>query len=1173
MKQNHKNINWPADNYLTSQQSAPVTWSELHGSARGLALSQLLDHKQPYLIITDNNQTAQKIYEQIQTFAQKNLDSDKTLLRYFPGHETLPYDPFSPHPEIISKRIDLLNKLPTMTAGITIITAANLLRKLPPTTYLQQLSYNLHVKQKITQEQIIEKLHKTGYQRVDQVTEHGQFSIRGAIIDFYATGSELPLRIELSDDIIESLRYFDPETQRSIKKITATGMQAAREYPLDENAITTFRSQWRESFPGLGQRCPIYKNISEGRALAGIEYYLPLFFPSLDNFFSYLPSNTTCIKIGNISESMLEQNNMLTRRYEQLNIDPMRPLCAPDTIYLTTEYTIEHLNKYPQITINNEKPSTDNSQINFASKKAPDLHLNLRDKQPMQPLFDFLENKSLQLIISCNSAGREQTIQDLLKSSGKKFTHIKDWYEINSKLQDLDTIKTNQIFTTTSDLTEGLWLTHRPILLLSENELFANFIPQKRLRTHKNFDMQQQLTSLQKLAIGDPVVHRDHGIGRYLGLETLNNNGEDTECMVIEYADAAKIYVPTQSMDVISRYIGMDPENVSIQKLGRSAWQKSKDKALTRIRDLAAELLTLYSKRQTQTGFKFSEPDHNYKEFCAAFPFEETYDQQKAINDIINDMCSARCMDRLICGDVGFGKTEVAMRAAFLAVNDAKQVAILVPTTLLAQQHHRTLIDRFIKWPIKISCLTRLNTAKQQEAQLQELKLGKIDIIISTHKLLHQELPFKNLGLLIIDEEHRFGVKQKDRLKKIRIDVDILAMTATPIPRTLNQAMIGTRDLSIIATPPPERSSIQTFIKQYEPKVIKEAITRELQRGGQVYYLHNKVNTIAGTCDKIKSWLPEAEIRYAHGQMNEGQLEAIMRDFYNQQFNILVATTIIESGIDIPSANTIIIERADRFGLSELHQIRGRVGRSHHQAYAYLLTPSELAITTDAKKRLNAIASCKSLGAGFNLASEDLEIRGAGELLGDKQSGQILTIGFSLYLEMLQHTIKKLQNGEIDANQDVLKNDAVIDLPIASLIPENYIHDIPLRLEVYKRLCNCNTTSKLREIKSELADRFGLIPNEVKNLFNIHQLRIIATPLGVKKIEGSKRFIYYKFNQKNKINHLKIMQLIQKPNSEFSLQNNFSLRQEIANDIGQQVDATDRYISIINDLLTLLAES
>ncbi len=956
---------------------------------------------------------------------------------------------------------------------------------------------------------------KRAIDAVNQVFEHGEFAIRGAILDIFPMGSPFPYRIELFDEKIETIRRFDPETQSSVEKITQIRLFPAREYPLTEDGINQFRQTWRAQFTGNPKESPIYEQISEGMPATGAEYYLPLFFPKLETFFDFLPTHCQIVCtdfLPKVADKFWQEVDV---RYEQLRHDIHRPLCPPETVFLAPHEIFAAMKNFPQIQCHTELLAEKAGHYNFATSVPPSLNVDHKAKNPLNKLQNFLQQNSERILFCAETTGRREILLELL-------TEIDLHPEIFASWQAF--LNSKSIYgICVAPLDFGLWLQEPALALICESQLFGEQVQQRRLRKQTQQDPATMIRNLTELQIGAPVVHIEHGVGRYLGLEQMSAGGQQGEYLKLEYAGGDKIYVPVTSLHQISRYTGADADHAPLQRLGTKQWQTIKRKTAEQVRDVAAELLDIYSRRQASPGHTFKSPDHNFLQFRRAFAFEETPDQTRAINEVINDMTAPRSMDRLICGDVGFGKTEVAMQAAFLAVQDGKQVAVLVPTTLLAEQHLHSFRDRFADWPIQIAAFSRMQSAKDQKAAVARLAEGKIDIAIGTHKLLAENIRFKDLGLLIIDEEHRFGVRQKERVKALRAHVDILTLTATPIPRTLNMALAGTRDLSIIATPPARRLSIKTFIYEYEPSIIREAVLREAMRGGQLYFLHNEVDTIVAMAEKLQNIVPEARIGIAHGQMPERQLEKVMTDFYHQRFNVLVCTTIIESGIDIPTANTILINRADRFGLAQLHQLRGRVGRSHHQAYAYLLVPAGQKLNADAEKRLTAISQLEDLGAGFQLATHDLEIRGAGEFLGEEQSGHIHAVGFSLYMELLEAAVKALKSGQEPTLELSESQGPEINLHLSAFVPENYLPDVSVRLTLYKRLANCETEQEMNELKIEMIDRFGLLPEVTQQLFNITRLKLLVAPLGITKVEVTDEYGYLHFDEKPKINLQKLV--------------------------------------------------
>jgi transcription-repair coupling factor (superfamily II helicase) len=1109
-----------------------ISWVNLQGASLGLALSSAIrQHQKTTVIVTPDTLTANRLEYELQFFYQ----SDTPILQ-LPDWETLPYDYFSPHQDIISGRLATLYKLSSSQKTAIIAPITTLMQRLCPPDYLQSHTFLLNEKDQLNIETTRLRLEKAGYRCVNQVREHGEFAVRGSIIDLFPMGSLLPYRIDLFDDEIDSIRTFSPETQRTLEKINKIELLPAKEFPLDEKAIEHFRQQWRSQFSGNPLNCPIYQDISEGICTPGIEYYLPLFFDKTATFFDYLPKDTLIINIGATHKKADEYWHEISSRYEQRAHDVTRPILPPTHVFIPTQDIFYHIQHYLNVRVETQfNADLDVSQdIDFATEAPQNFTVDHKAARPLQELERFLAHYNGRVLFCAETTGRREALLQLFNAISLHPTHYTSWH---------DFITDNApIGITVAPLDQGMNLTEPAINLIAETQLFGTRIMQRRRRKESVQDADAIIKDLTELQINAPIVHIDHGVGRYLGLQALTVGEQLTEFLCIEYSGGDKLYVPVASMHLINRYSGVDPEHAPLHKLGTEQWQRAKRKAAEQIRDVAAELLEIYAKREAAIGVACKELDNHYTTFAAAFPFEETPDQQQAIENVIKDMHAEKPMDRLVCGDVGFGKTEVAMRAAFIAVQNGKQVAILVPTTLLAQQHYNNFQDRFADWPIQVGVISRFNSAKEQNQTIEQLEQGKIDIIIGTHKLLQTDIKFKSLGLLVIDEEHRFGVRQKERLKSLRLNVDILTLTATPIPRTLNMAFAGIRDLSIIATPPARRLSVKTFVQEYQSQVIQEAISREIMRGGQVYFLHNDVATIEKTARELEKLIPEARIRIAHGQMRERELEQIMSDFYHRRSNVLVCSTIIENGIDVPSANTIIIDRADKFGLAQLHQLRGRVGRSHHQAYAYLLIPSFKTITNDANKRLEAIASLEDLGVGFTLATHDLEIRGAGELLGEGQSGEMQAIGFTLYMDLLSRAVDALKAGKEPELENIVPQSTEIDLQIPALIPDNYLADVHLRLQFYKRIASAKTQFELDDIQVEMIDRFGLLPEPSKNLFAVSMIKQQAEALGILKIEANSKGGKIEFTQKPNIEPIKIIQLIQKQSAYFRLDGPTRLR-------------------------------
>ncbi len=1109
-----------------------VQWGNLPQTAQSLSIAQFSkQHSGCNLIITSNIHEANRLHRELKFF----INDDSFPRLHFPDWETLAFDHFSPHEDITSQRLATLHKLGQLKHAIIIAALPTLLQRTIPQSYLDAHVFLLKTGDTLHINVLMQRLTAAGYHRVDQVRQHGEIAIRGSIIDIFPSGSQIPFRIELFDDEVETIREFDPETQLSNQTIDSIELLPAREYPLTDEAITQFRQSFRSQFEGNPKDCPIYEAISGGHAFPGSEYYLPLFFNSLSTFFDYLPADTHLFLPDQFNEKITECWREINHRYEQLRYDLTRPLCKPQQLYLSADDLFSALKPYKQIRVTHEQLADKPGCYNFDAVALPDLSIAIKSKQPLARLAQFLDDFQGKVLITAESGGRRETLLDTLSQIQLKPTAVPDWHHFLSTT-DLQNL-------TIAPLDYGFILQDTQIAVIPESALFGEQVMQRRMRKRETQDAVNMIRNLSELKIGDAVVHIQYGIGRYLGLETITTGDVSAEYLTLAYADNDKIYVPINGLHQISRYSSVDAEYTQLNKLGSNRWSKTKAQAIKQIRDVAAELLKIYSERAATPGHAFKKPGSDYQHFRQAFPFEETPDQATTIDSVINDMIKPTSMDRLVCGDVGFGKTEVAMQAAFHAANQGKQVAILAPTTLLAEQHYNNFKDRFADWPIQIGLLSRLQTKKNQDDTLAKLKRGFVDIVIGTHKLLSDDIEFKDLGLLIVDEEHRFGVQQKEKIRKLRASVDLLSLTATPIPRSLNMSLSGMRDLSLISTPPVRRLSVKTFLYENNDSIIREAITREIMRGGQVYYLHNDVATIAATADKIKAIIPNAKVDFAHGQMRERQLERVMSDFYHQRFNVLVCTTIVESGIDIPSANTIIIDRADKFGLAQLHQLRGRVGRSHHQAYAYLMVPDKKAITKDAEKRLEAITTFEDLGAGFILATHDLEIRGAGELLGENQSGHIEAIGFTLYMEMLDEAVEALKEGK-DLQLDLgnSKPQVDVDLHVSSLLPNDYVHDISIRLSLYKRLSNCKNSEDIQQFKAELIDRFGLLPIEAQHLLSATRLKLIAKSLGITKVDLHEQFGYIHFSQSSNIDVAKLVRLVQTQPKQYQLQGQTKLR-------------------------------
>ncbi|WP_332402275.1 transcription-repair coupling factor [Vibrio metschnikovii] len=1094
----------------------------LPGASLALTIAEFANrHSSHTLLAVPDPQTALKLVQELEQFSQAPVG-------LFPDWETLPYDNFSPHQEIISDRIARLYQLPSLGTGITVVPVSTLLQRQTPRDFL--LQHTLMVKQgdRFSLAKLRVQLENSGYRHVDQVFGPGEYASRGSILDLFPMGSDSPYRIDFFDDEIDTIRIFDPENQRSIQQIDQIRLLPAHEFPTTEQAIEAFRARFRQRFDARREPESIYMQVSKGTWPAGIEYWQPLFFEYTETLFDYLPDHSQLILLGQVESAIDQFLADVAYRYDQRNIDPLRPLLAPDELWLKKDDLFARSKNFAQLQLSIDPIPEKAGRSNLAIASLPNLAIQQQNKEPLAALRQFSEQFTGKIIFSVESEGRREALLELLqriKLRPTAFASFDDAWQSSERLAlVIGAAERGAIFTDPS------------LALICEADLLGARVVQRRKKERKSTNSDAVIRHLAELKPGQPVVHIDHGIGRYLGLQTLEAGGITTEYVTLEYQNEAKLYVPVSSLNLISRYSGGAEESAPLHKLGGESWVKARKKAAEKVRDVAAELLDVYAKRELKPGYPFRLDRDQYATFKATFPFEETDDQAMAINAVLSDMCQAKAMDRLVCGDVGFGKTEVAMRAAFVCTDNNKQVAILVPTTLLAQQHFENFRDRFANLPIRVEVLSRFKSAKEQKQIMQDVAEGKVDIVVGTHKLLSSDLTFADLGLLIVDEEHRFGVRQKEKVKAMRADVDILTLTATPIPRTLNMAMSGMRDLSIIATPPARRLAIKTFVRQHEDSVVRESVLREIMRGGQVYFLHNQVESIEKVAADLEALIPEARVTVAHGQLRERELEQIMNDFYHQRYNVLVCTTIIETGIDVPTANTIIINRADTLGLAQLHQLRGRVGRSHHQAYAYLLTPHPKAMTKDAIKRLEAIASLEDLGAGFTLATHDLEIRGAGELLGDEQSGQIQSIGFSLYMEMLEQAVEALKSGKEPSLDDLLREQSEVELRIPALLPDDYIPDINSRLSLYKQIASVADDTELAELKVELIDRFGKLPDAALNLLTIAQLKLNAAALKIRKIEAHEKGGYIEFYPNADINPMFLVKLLHAQPKQFAME-------------------------------------
>ncbi|MFJ0752348.1 transcription-repair coupling factor [Bordetella bronchiseptica] len=1109
------------------------------GSGDGWLLADLARQAgKPLVVLTADPLEAQRLADEIPQFAPE------LRVRQLPDWETLPYDAFSPHQDLISQRLRTLHALMNQGVDILTVPVTTALYRLAPPAFLAAYTFSFKQKDRLDEAALRAQLTLANYSHVTQVTAPGEFCLRGGLIDLFPMGSVVPYRLDLFDDEIESIRSFDVDTQRSLYPVGEVQLLPGREFPMDEEARNRFRARFREVFEGDPSRALPYKDIGNGIAFAGIEYYLPLFFEQTATLFDYLAADTITVTVGDIDDAMQRFAHDTRSRYDFLKVDRERPVLPPDTLFLDHEALFARLKDFPRLALMAERPHPD-----FAA--APDVAVARRADDPVARLRALLAQTGDRVLLCADSAGRRETLAQMLGEHGLAPEAQAD--SIQAFLDD-----GARFGLAVAPRSAGVGVPGGALLFLTENDLYPGHagVTRRGKRTQeRTSNVEAMVRDLAELRAGDPVVHAQHGIGRYHGLVNMDMGEGEMEFLHLEYASGSTLYVPVSQLHVIARYSGADPDAAPLHQLGSGQWDKARRKAARQVRDTAAELLALYAQRAAREGYAFKLPMSDYEAFAEGFGFEETPDQAAAIQAVIMDMTSGRPMDRLVCGDVGFGKTEVALRAAFLAVANGKQVALLCPTTLLAEQHAQTFSDRFADWPVRVVELSRFRSAKEVAAAVEGINDGRVDIVIGTHKILSKDVRFKRLGLVIIDEEHRFGVRQKETLKALRAEVDVLTLTATPIPRTLGMSLEGIRDFSVIATAPQKRLAIKTFVRREDGSTIREALLRELKRGGQVYFLHNEVETIHNRRARLEELVPEARIAVAHGQMPERELEQVMKGFYQQRHNVLLCTTIIETGIDIPTANTIVIHRADRFGLAQLHQLRGRVGRSHHQAYAYLLTPGEDAITNNAKKRLEAIQAMEELGSGFYLAMHDLEIRGTGEILGDSQSGNIQEVGFSMYNEMLNEAVRALKAGE-EPDLDAPFNLACeVNLHAPALLPSDYCPDVHGRLAIYKRLSHADGEDDLIRIQEELIDRFGKLPEAAQTLLATHRLRLAAQPLGIVKIDASETQALLQFGAKTTVDPLRIIELVQRQR-HIKLSGQDKLRVEIkAPQIAARADA------------------
>ena len=1183
-------------NYPIPKPREKSRWLNLSQGSLPLALARYLPHKRLKVVLTQDAEQALRL----QTAWRFFRPHDTAV--FLPDWETLPYERFSPHQDLVSERLSALWQIKSGAADVLFVPVATAMQKLPPVPFLAGRTFWLKTGQTLDIGRLKTDLVDAGYNHVSHVVAAGEFAVRGGIVDLFPMGSEMPYRIDLFDDEIDSIKTFDTETQRTISPVSEIRLLPAHEFPTDSEAQKIFRSRFREEVDGNPNDAAVYKAVSNGHFGAGVEYYLPLFFENeLETLFDYIGEDALFVSLGDVHAEANRFWSDVKSRYAMAQGDETYPPLLPQHLYLSSDVFAGHLKNYGQVL----------PDVSGKEHTLPDLAVNRQSDEPLQALKDFQTTFDGRILLCAESLGRRETMLGFLQQNGLKAKPVSDWQGFLSAHEPLmitvaplaygfklggpqslnqqqptpasegegktvadqtefsaaatnplpsplpqereqsaaavsDDLKTESSLHPVESSLHGqirqqpapshVWedwgegkavAAQSAIAVITESDLYQ-YVARSRVHNRRKKHAAVSdglLRDLAEINIGDPVVHEEHGIGRYMGLVTMDLGGETNEMMLLEYAGEAQLYVPVSQLHLISRYSGQAHENVALHKLGSGAWNKAKRKAAEKARDTAAELLNLYAQRAAQSGHKFEINELDYQAFADGFGYEETEDQAAAIAAVIKDLTQAKPMDRLVCGDVGFGKTEVALRAAFVAVMGGKQVAVLAPTTLLVEQHAQNFADRFADFPVKVASLSRFNNSKATKAALEGMADGTVDIVIGTHKLVQDDIKFKNLGLVIIDEEHRFGVRQKEQLKRLRANVDILTMTATPIPRTLSMALEGLRDFSLITTAPSRRLAVKTFVKPFSEGSVREAVLRELKRGGQVFFLHNEVDTIENMRERLETLLPEARIGVAHGQLRERELEQVMRDFLQQRFNVLLCSTIIETGIDIPNANTIIINRADKFGLAQLHQLRGRVGRSHHQAYAYLLTPEY--ITKDAEKRLDAIAAADELGAGFTLAMQDLEIRGAGEILGEGQSGEMIQVGFTLYTEMLKQAVRDLKKGrqpDLDAPLGITTE---IKLHSPALLPESYCPDIHERLVLYKRLAVCETVQQINAIHEELVDRFGLPEQPVKTLIESHHLRLAAKELGIDAIDATGEAVTITFGKHHQIDPTEIILLIQ----------------------------------------------
>ncbi len=1119
-------------------------WPLLEGSARALALATAAAaDSRLWVVLSDNARSLDRLRRELEFFA-----GGAVPIVQLPDWEVLPYEQFSPLPDLVSERVATLARLPAMERGLLLVAAETLLQQLPPVDYIAGRSFQLAVGEKFSMARVAERLARAGYCPVAQVGVPGDFAVRGSLFDVFPMGYAQPLRIDLFDDVIDSIRHFDPDTQRSLETIPRVELLPAREFALDEDSCREFRRRYRTRFEGDPTRSAIYRGVKPNSAPAGIEFYLPLFFDSTASVFDYLPGEAVLVLDQQLPQRLEAIWRGIQARHDDLGHDIEHPLLAPEELYFTPAQMQQGIARAQRVELGHAGATA-------TLRTAPPIALDARAATPLAPLNELLSQFEGRVLIGADSPGRRETLHEMLHGAGIDATVVAGWRDFLES--------SSRVALTTATDVGGLACQEPPLLLLADGELFGHRAQQERRRRRSQLDPAAILRDLAALSPGAPVVHEQYGVGRYVGLVPMQVADQDSEFLVIEYADGDRIYVPVGALHLVSRYTGAAPDAAPLHKLGTDQWAKARKRAAEQLRDVAAELLDLYARRQARKGTSLRADDHEYRAFAAEFPFEETADQRDAIDAVLKDMAGEQPMDRVVCGDVGFGKTEVAMRAAFVAVQAGTQVVVLVPTTLLAEQHAANFRDRFADLPVRIESLSRFRAAKESRELLAQLTAGRIDILIATHRLLHADPRFKDLGLIIIDEEHRFGVRDKEKLKALRAQVHVLTLTATPIPRTLNMALGGLRDLSLITTPPAGRVAIRTTVGEWHPPAIREAALRELRRGGQIYFVHNEVQSIEKIGEQLRQIVPEATIRIGHGQMRERELEQLMVDFYHRRFDLLLCTTIIESGIDVPTANTMMINHAHKLGLAQLHQLRGRVGRSHHRAFAHLIVPSRKALTQDAQRRLEAIESLEELGAGFVLATHDLEIRGAGEFLGESQSGELTEVGLTMYLDMLDATVRALKAGEDPGDARPLAAPAEVDLHEPALLPAGYVADVQTRLALYKRIAAATGVHELDELHTEIGDRFGQLPAAAQNLLHVARLALRCRQLGIRRLDVAEQASHVVFEEHNHIDPGAVIRLIQR-DPDFRLEGSLKLR------IARGASTGQRHV-LANELLAQLA--